>query len=205
MVVFSPLEICAQGVETDFQFRIPTHIQILNSEVEAKHRFGVATWGIFPDVTAEKSHSTTLVVGGLLWQHNKKNWVEFMAGSRFNQSGYVDPILNLRLVNNEVPGLSLFGEIQQSLREERRRTLYWLSVTTPIHLGNILVGVETENVDFWRKPNSLGLGPEVIVPVPMKLPLGAKLSLVSTYQFRSDRDFMRVYLVTNFRKDVGGK
>ncbi len=183
----------------DFQLRFPTHIQILDDDTKKDARLGVALWGILPDVTAEKSRATTLLVGGLLWQH-KNNWIELLAGSRMNQNGYIDPILNLRLVNNKIPGLSLFGEIQQSVRQERRRTLYWLSVTTPVHIWNIRAGVETENIHFFGKANSIGIGPEVIVPLPMKLPARAKVSVITTYQIRNDHDLMRIYIVTNFSK-----
>lgn len=207
--LFSLLPFISVGLsaqeKTDLQIRIPTHFQILPStSLETENHLGLALWGILPNVTAPNNNLTTLVVGGLLWQYNKKDWVEVMAGSRMNQNGYVDPIFNLRLVNSRVPGLSIFGEIQQSFRKERKRTLYWLAVTTPSHIGNIRVGVETENVHFFGKGNSLSFGPEIVVPLPIKLPRGMKTSLTTTYQFRNGRNFVRVYVVTNFLVKGGG-
>ena len=87
-------------------------------------------WGIFPDVTLEKNHATTLLVTGLVWQYDErgekgkdKSWVEFLAGARLNQNGYMDPILNLRFMDKRIPKFAISGEIQQSFRKDRRRIL----------------------------------------------------------------------------------
>jgi len=182
----------------DFQVRIPVHIQVLlRAPTEAKDRFGLAMWGILPDVTAEKNQMATVAVVGFLWQHDKKNWVEFLAGARLNQNGYKDPILNIRALNNLIPGVTVSAEIQQSFRVARRRTLYWLAADMPTGLGKLRAGVETENIHFFGKNNSIGLGPRVALPLPWKLPSGVKMSAAATYQFRNDKDFVRVYIITN--------
>ena len=123
------------------QVRIPVHIQVLlRAPTEAKDRFGLAMWGILPDVTAEKNQMATVAVVGFLWQHDKKNWVEFLAGARLNQNGYKDPILNIRALNNLIPGVTVSAEIQQSFRVARRRTLYWLAADMPTGLGKLRAG-----------------------------------------------------------------
>ena len=184
----------------DFQVRIPIHAQIFGGEetkTRAKDRFGFALWVVLPDVTAEKSHITTLLVGGLVLQHEKKNWVEFLAGARLNQNGYRDPILNIRVLNNQISNITVSAEIQQSFRLAKRRTVYWVAVDMPTGLSKLRAGVESENIHFAGKNNSIGLGPRVALPLPWKLLGGAKMSMATTYQFRNDKNFVRIYIITN--------
>ena len=204
LALLSPATVVFGQEKPDFQLRLPTHVQIFTqADSEAKDRFGLAVWGILPDVTLEKSRVTTLLVGGLVWQHNKKNWVEVLGGVRLNQNGYKDPILNVRVLWNQVPRVAISGEIQQSFRMAKRRTVYWIAVDTPTGIWKLRAGVETENIHFFGKNNSLGAGPRVALPLPWKLPNGVKVSAVATYQFRNDKNFVRVYVITNL--SFGGK
>ena len=58
-------------------------------------------------------------------------------------------------------------------------------------------GVEIENIYFFGKNNSFGLGPRVVATLPWELPYGMKVSAVTTYQLRTDKNFVRVYIFTN--------
>ncbi|MEK7071360.1 MAG: hypothetical protein AAB943_00285 [Patescibacteria group bacterium] len=189
--------ILALGQNNPVQVRLPFHIQILpNAKAETNNRFGLALWGILPDVNAPKSPFTTLLVGGLVWRQGR-SWVEFMGGIRLNQNGYRDPILNIRALYNQIPNISVSAEVQQSFRVAKRRTVYSVAVDAPTGLWKLRAGVESENIHFFGKSNSLGLGPRVALPLPGKLPSHVKMLFAATYQIRNDNNFVRAYLVTN--------
>ena len=194
----------------DFQVRIPVHIQVLpKADPETKNRFGLAFWGILPDVTAENilpdgtvkdNGLATLLVGGFVWQHDKKNWLELLVGQKRDQNGYKDSILNMRFVNNQVPHVAIAGEIQQSFRNERKRFFWWVAADTPVHMWRMRAGVETEHIHSFGKTNAHSIGPRVVLPLPLPVRAKAlKVGLVTTYQFKKghDRDFVRVYIITN--------
>lgn len=181
----------------DFQMRIPQHFQIAEREAST----GLAAWAILPDATAPANRWATLVLAGLLRQSKTKgrpNWLELMGGTRVNQNGFVDPMFNLRLLNNHIPHLTISGEIQQTFRAERRRFLWWLATDTPIGIGLLRAGVETENITFFGKRTSLGVGPRLSLPLPLRLPQSMKILVATTYQVRNDQNFLRLYIVTNF-------
>ena len=197
----------------DPQVRIPVHIQVLpKADPETKNRFGLAFWGILPDVTAENilpdgtvkdNGLATLLVGGFVWQHDKKNWLELLVGQKRDQNGYKDPIVNMRFMNNQVPHVTIAGEIQQSFRNERKRFFWWVAADTPVHMWKLRAGVETENIHSFGKTDVHSIGPRMVMPLPLSASAKAlKVGLVTTYQFRKGngpryRDFVRVYIITN--------
>ena len=183
----------------DLQLRFPTHIQSLSENGCELNIWGIGTWAVLPNVLAQGNNMATLLVSGLLWQPDKANWFELMGGGRVNQDGYIDPILNIRFLVSVIPKVALLGEIQQSFRGERRRFLWWLAADTTTPLWKVRAGVEMENINFWGKKDSYGLGPRVTIPIPIKLPSGGKLAVAVTYQLRNDRDFVRMYTVTTFK------
>jgi hypothetical protein len=89
----------------DFQLRIPVHIQ----------RGNWAGWIILPNVTAPDNNAAVLAVAGRLFRYGENGrggWTEVMGGTRLNQDGYVDPLINLRLSEGRVPRVSIFADIQ---------------------------------------------------------------------------------------------
>jgi hypothetical protein len=187
------------GQETpEIQLRFPAHFQILlEDESSKKAHFGLAEWNILPNTNAKIGPLSTLHVAGLLWKRNS-SWSEFMAGTRINQDGYVDPIVNFRgFYNFSKVGIS--AEIQQSFRKDRRRFLWWITADMPTGIWKLKLGVETENINFWDKSDSWGIGPRAVVPISIPLPSFMKISVATVYHFRSDKDFVRVYTITTFQ------
>jgi len=78
---------------------------------------------------------------------------------------------------------------------------------TPIRLGkmNFKIGAESENINFIGKKDSWGIGPKVSVPIPVKFPGRLKVTIVTAYQFRNDKNFLRVYTLTTFQSQGVGK
>ncbi len=187
-----------QTSDVDFQLRIPTHIQVQGNPDSKDNRIGLAAWTVLPDVTAEKNHIAVLLVSGLLWQH-KQNWLELMGGTRVNQNGYVDPLINVRFLNSGVSHVNISGDVMMFFREERRRFLWWLAIDTPIKVWKLRAGMETENTHFWNKSDLWGAGPRVVAPIPIELPPSIKISVVTAYHFHNTRNFVRVYAVTNLK------
>ena len=211
--LLSPATVVFGQERPDFQLRLPIHVQVLpKADPEAKNRFGLAFWGILLDVTAENilpdgtvedNGLATLLVGGFAWQHDKKNWLELLVGQKRDQNGYKDPIVNMRFMNNQVPYVTIAGEIQQSFRNERKRFFWWVAADTPVHMWKLRAGVETENIHSFGKTDVHSIGPRMVMPLPLSASAKAlKVGLVTTYQFRKGngpryRDFVRVYIITN--------
>lgn len=189
----------AQENELDLQFRVPTHIQ-----VKEEGGLGLASWAVFPDITTERNGKAMLLVSGILWQVDQKFVAEMMAGGKVNQDGYVDPLINIRLFDAHMSKLGVSVEIQQTFRNDRLRFLWWVATDTPVALGKfkMKVGAETENIHFLGKKDTWGIGPRVIVPLPLHLPKFLRPVVMVTYQIHSDRNYVRVYTLTNvlFRK-----
>lgn len=176
----------------DMQIRIPTHIQPQSDGL------GMAGWAVLPNVLAENNQGATLLVAGMVWK-NKLDWLEIMGGVHRSQTGYTDPLINIRFQESPLKQLAVSGEIQQTFKSAKRRTLWWLVLDTPTPFFKARVGVEIENINFWSGKYSYGLGPRVSLPIPLYLPHGTKLSVAYTYQFKTGNDFGRVYILTNIR------
>lgn len=186
------LMIATNSMAQDFQLRIPTHIQ---PQADGS---GVVVWGIFPNTMAKDNGLATLLVSGIVWK-DKAEWLEVMLGTHRSEAGFLDPVLNIRFQENPTARLGISGEIQQSFRPAKRRTLWWFVFDTPTPLIKARVGVEIENINFWNGSASYGLGPRVAIPIPIKLPLGGMITVAGTHQFKTGRDFTRMYIITNFK------
>jgi len=185
----------------DFQVRIPLHLQA----AKGNKKIGFAGWFVLPDTTAHGNRFASLVVAGALYRYDKRgSWIEFMGGARFNENGYKDPLVNIRFLDSTLKRFNFFGDIGCFPRESRKRFYWFLSADTPVQVRKFKfrVGVESENIHFPGRRDSLGLGPRTVVPLPLKLPQSLKLSVVTAYQFRSDRDFLRLYATLLYRPNV---
>ncbi len=174
---------------TDYQFRLLLHKHAIGDG----SKFGLAGWWVVPDMTAEDNTFRSLVVGGLLYKQETR-WVEFMGGGLVHQDGFVDPLINVRISERSFERVTIFADLEYFFRRER--FYWWLGADTPIEIGKFKarIGIESENISFQNKPDSLGIGPRLIFP----LPFYKKATLITAYEFRNDRNFLRHYLVINF-------
>lgn len=188
-----------------FQLRIPIHLQYTGLHTNNLGSFGIAAWTIFSDVTEKNNNTASFNVVGPLWQYDKKgSWLEVMSGYKRTEDGFSDPALDVRLFDRTLPKVNIAAEIAYFPREERRRIYTWLAADTPITLGNcqMRVGFESENIlSCIRRKDSLGIGPRVVLPLPFVSKISPLLSssIVTTYQHRNDRDFVRCYLGITYR------
>lgn len=187
----------------DYQLRIPTHFQFVENGNEQGHAVGLAGWAIFPNVMADKGQGSFLFVAGALWRTNPSgSWIEFMVGNRFNRSGYTDPLVNIRFSNNHPKGVNLYGEAGYFFREIRKRSYALVAVDVPVPIGKsgLRLGIESENTHFPTKPDSWGIGPRVVIPLPPVLFSKMRFSVATAYQcFRTDRAFIRTYVTTTIK------
>src|SRR3989338_2914863 len=157
---------CVNGA--DYQFRIPTHVQLVPGS-KAKG-IGFGGWLVLPDVTAKGNTFRALMVGGLLVRRENR-WVEIMGGGILHQqlaiggarkSPFFDPMVNVRASDRSIKRLQFFTDIELLPRTKRVYTL--TSVDAPIPLRGlrklrVRARLESENVFFWNgKPHSVEIG-----------------------------------------------
>lgn len=188
----------------DFQLRIPFHLQYVPESWNKNKgtEFGIAGWAILPDVMAKNNNTASFLVFGPLIKYGEGNWVEIMGGSRINDDGYIDPLINLRFLEKRIPRLNVFGDVEYFPGEKRQRLYSLFSADTPLNLGKyvVRVGVESEDIfSFSGKKDSLGIGPRIVLPLPKKMSPFLTSSLTIAYQCRSDRDFLRCYLTFTYQ------
>lgn len=178
----------ASGV--DYQLRL-----LLHGQASMVRGNGLAGWWVLPDVTVDNNNWRSLVVGGWL-NRQQQRWIEMMGGAMIDQNGRVEPLLNLRWNERSLPRLSLTADLE--LFPTADRFYWWIGGDTP--LPNIIPGVrlraglESENIAFANRGDSLGVGPRLVVAIPRLAPV----SVVTAYQRRNDRDFVRSYVLFNF-------
>ncbi len=189
-VVFSLLIVLSTSLvfgqskgRADYQFRLLMHKQTEN--------FG--GWWVFPDMTADSNTFRSLAVAGPLFKWDD-GWIETMGGVLVHQDGLVEPLANIRVSEDLISKLNVFADVEYFFRNPR--LYWWLGVSMPIKIGklNTRIGIESENVTFKGRQDSLGIGPSFSV----QLPFCRKATLVTAYEFRNDGDFLRHYLVFNF-------
>jgi hypothetical protein len=193
----------AEDGGTDFQIRIPFHIQYPSIKTTTMGSFGLGAWTILPDVTATNNQAALFAVIGPLWQYDKKgSWVEIMGGSRRNEHGYKDQVIDLRLLDRTLTKINVITELAYFPRKERKRFYIYVAVDTPISLGKykMRLGIESENVfSLSGKKDSLGIGPRLVLPIPLgNVSSSISSSFTATYERRNDRDFVRCYLGTTW-------
>lgn len=182
----------------DLQLRMPFHLQLMPEE----RRVGLGAWAVLPNVLAKGNQSALLTALGPLIEYDRKgSWIEFMGGSRLNDNGYVDPMLNVRLLDKNIPRVSLGADLEYFPREEQSRFYSLLSADTPVQIGplSLRFGIESENIfSFSGKKDSLGVGPRIQYLLPLR---SAKFSaaVTASYEFRTDRDFARIYFGLTYR------
>lgn len=190
VLLLFPLLSLAQ-TSADYQFRLLFHKQL----IEDNNRFGWAGWWVFPNMTAKNNTFRSLVIGGPMFQWNK-GWIEPMAGAAVHQNnGYFDPLINVRASFNPFTKLIFFADLEPYLRNRR---FYWfLSATTPVKIRglNTYLGIETENITNRKQKSSFGVGPRI----GFQLPFFRKATLFTAYEFRNDGNWLRHYLVFNFK------
>ncbi len=184
-----PLLSSAQTL-ADYQFRLLFHKQLIKND----DKFGWAGWWVFPNMTAKDNTFRSLVIGGPMIQW-KRGWVEPMAGAIVHQNNYFDPLINVRASFSPFAKLNFFTDLEPYLRDKR---FYWfLSATTPIKIRGLSthLGIETENVTNRKQKSSFGIGPRV----GFQLPFCPKATFYTAYEFRNDGNWLRHYLVFNFK------
>lgn len=192
----------------DFQVRIPFHVQYPRIETNEWGSLGLAAWALFPDVTAKGNETSTLnVVGPMFTYGGRGSWIEVLGGFRANDNGYMDPIADLRFLDRSFTKVNIFGELGYFPRAELRRMYVLVGADIPIPLGKYepRLGFESEDIiSYAGKKDSLGIGPRVLLPLPLgKFIPGLSSSVALAYQFRNDRDFLRCYL--GFTYTIGKK
>lgn len=180
---------------TDYQFRMPFHVQHVGKE----KNIGLAEWLVFPNMTAPHNTLRFLAVGGVVYKQ-PRHWVEFMGGAIVPQNGKIDPLFNVRISDKSIRRIHVFTDLELLPRSRRFYSL--TSVDVPLRFGNFRIkfrkrdvrgGGESENILFWNGwPPSWGVGPRIVLPVTKHV------SLATAYQFRTDRNFLRNYLVWTF-------
>jgi hypothetical protein len=173
----------------DYQFRLLLHSQA----PLAGDRFGLAGWWVLPDATVQNNHWRSLFVAGWL-DRQPRRWIELMGGALVHEGGRVEPVVNFRMNERGWPRAALIADLQYFPRADR--FYWWLGMDTPFSLRALRLrfGVESENVTFANRKDSFGIGPRLVVAVPAV----RSASIVTAYQFRNDRDFLRTYLLVNF-------
>lgn len=190
---------CIKAAELDsldVQVRIPLHV--VWEPNEKARKIGFAFWNIFGDVAAPSDKMATLSIMGPRFEYGHKgSWVEFLGGARRTENGYVDPIIDVRFSDKSIEKFSISGEIGYFPRELSRRLYGFLAIDTPLTIGKYKMsyGVESENIiSFAGKKDSLGIGPRLVLPMPMRLlPKGLSSSITVAFQHRTDKDFIRLY------------
>jgi len=187
----------------DFQLRIPFHAQYVPEswKVDDKTELGIAGWAVLPDVMARGNNTATLFACGPLLKYGDGSWAEIMGGCKRNEDGYTDPFVNLRFLEKRISRLNIGGDLEYYPGEERRRFYSLLTADTPISLGkySMRAGLESENIFFFSgKKDSFGVGPRIVFPIPQKLSPHFAVALTIGYQHRTDRDFLRCYLVFTY-------
>ena len=190
--------------EPDVQLRIPIHYQIpFSTTNDVWSRFSLAAWTVLSNITAKDNNAQSLLVGGLSYDYGAKgSWIELLGGAKLTQDGYRDPLVNVRFLDKSFTRLSLSGDLEYFPRLERGRFYALLAADTPIRLWEYTfrLGVESENIfSFSGKDDSLGIGPRVVFPLPIKIHPSITATFTVGYEFRNDRDFVRGYFAINYR------
>lgn len=170
----------------DSQLRLLLHKQLM---VNSSH-WGLAGWWVFPDVTVAGNRLRSLIVAGPIFRDSSR-WIELMAGVMAHENRDDEWLVNLRVSDWSFAGMNLMADLECFPNAER---LYWwvggdrrfLGIGTTV----LRIGIESENISFLDDRQDLyGIGPRI------SLVTRQSIVLATAYQFRNDRDFLRIYIL----------
>ncbi len=166
-----------------YQLRPQLHVQ----RAWGDGQVGVAAWVVIPDATVAKL-KLFFVAGPLIKRSGY--WVEIMSGGYVDQTGAVDPVIDVR-ASIKARKWNVFSEGLRTLKT--RRTIFFANSTYPVGT-RVRIGAE---VEYHIQPSG-----ELFIGGPRaELLLGStkspsRVKLVTSYQRGDDgSEIVRNYLV----------
>ena len=181
----------AAGQDVSYQLRLVGHTQV----VRAGDRFGVAAWGVLPDVMNQTSLRALLFGGGVY--KRETGWIEFMGGALLSRTEKTTYEIDVRY-SGRLSRISVFAESEYN--GGTRKWFILPSATVPARIARLRFGVGAES-DFVFSPGGklIVAGPRVAVPLPLCRHVCRGASVITALRLQSDgRRVVRNYVAFAF-------